>query len=275
VKFGLDLPTSGAYADAKALAGLAVDAEAAGWDGVFLQDTFSGDAPVCDPWIAMALVAASTSRIRLGVLMTAFPRRRPWQIARHATTLDHLSGGRLIVGAALGYAEQDFTPFGEPWDLMNRARMLDEGLDVVTGVWSGQPYTFEGSHYTLRDALLGPPPLQQPRIPIWVAAGWPNRGPLHRGAKWDGVYLMTVHQRSGEYLRPDDVRDATRALSSLREPGRPAAEVAFNPPPGAGEAAVRGYAAAGATWWIELDHADAGPSRHRERIRRGPPDRDR
>jgi hypothetical protein len=96
---------------------------------------------------------------------------------------------------------------------------------------------------------------------------------MRRGAQWDGVYLMTVHQRSGEYLRPDDVGDATQALSSLREPGRPPAEVALNPPPDADEAAVREYAEAGATWRIELDHADAGPSRHREHIRRGLPAR--
>jgi alkanesulfonate monooxygenase SsuD/methylene tetrahydromethanopterin reductase-like flavin-dependent oxidoreductase (luciferase family) len=161
VRFGLDLPTSGAYADPRLLAALANDAEAAGWDGVFLQDTFSGHAPVCDPWIALALLAASTSRIPLCVLMTAFPRRRPWQVARQATTIDHLSGARLIVGAALGYAEQDFTPFGDPWDLGTRARTLDEALAVVTGLWWGRPYTFEGTHYRLRDALLRPRPMQQ------------------------------------------------------------------------------------------------------------------
>jgi alkanesulfonate monooxygenase SsuD/methylene tetrahydromethanopterin reductase-like flavin-dependent oxidoreductase (luciferase family) len=271
MRFGLDLPVSGAYADPQLLAALAGDAEAAGWEGVFLQDTFSTDVPACDPWAALTLVANSTSRIRIGVFLTALPRRRPWQVARQATTIDHLSGGRLIFGSAVGYAERDFAPFGESWDLSRRARMLDEGLTVITGLWSGEPYTFRGEHYDLRAALLRPQPVQQPRIPVWVAAGWPNAAPLRRAARWDGVYLMTVHQRTHNYLSCEDVAHAVHRLEQERAPGRAACDLAFNPPPEAGARDVTRYEQAGATWWIELDNADAGPSAHRRRIRRGPP----
>lgn len=271
MKFGLDVPVAGEYADPQLLGDLAADAEAAGWDGVFLQDTLSLDVPACDPWTALAVVAARTSSISLGVFMTAVTRRRPWLLARQATTIDHLSSGRLIMGAALGYAEQDFAPFGETWDPRARAVMVDEALTVMTGLWSGEPYSFHGEHYHLDRALLRPGPLQHPRIPIWLAAGWPHRSPLQRAACWDGVYLMTVHQRTNEYLSPDDVAAAVRCLSECRDPQRPAPNIGFNPPADASTTQVSAYAEAGATWWIELDNTDTGPAGYRDRIRRGPP----
>jgi alkanesulfonate monooxygenase SsuD/methylene tetrahydromethanopterin reductase-like flavin-dependent oxidoreductase (luciferase family) len=151
MKFGLDIPTAGVYADPRKLADLAAEAEDAGWDGFFLwdivfaEDTFN--TPVLDPWIALSAIAMRTQRIRIGAMLTPLPRRRPWQVARETASLDLLSNGRLVFGAGLGYQARDFTPFGEDFDLKKRAEQLDEGLEILTGLWSGKPFSFHGKHY--------------------------------------------------------------------------------------------------------------------------------
>lgn len=275
MRFGLDIPVSGDYSDPRLLADLARDAETAGWDGVFLQDVFSGPDPAVDPWIALAAVALATERVRIGCFLTPLARRRPWQVARQAVTVDHLSRGRLVFGAALGYSAQDFVAFGEEWDPLVRAGKLDEALEIVTGLWNAEPFSYNGSHYRLDGALLRPAPWQTPRIPVWVAAGWPRRKPLRRAARWDGVYLMTVHQDTGELLTPDDVAGAARFLAEASPDGTDPIDVAINAEPvgdaGADAARIQAFAGAGATWWIELADDDHGPGGYRERIRRGPP----
>jgi alkanesulfonate monooxygenase SsuD/methylene tetrahydromethanopterin reductase-like flavin-dependent oxidoreductase (luciferase family) len=258
MRFGLDVPVDGRYADPRMLASMAAEAEAAGWDGFFLQDVLVSDDPVADPWLSLAAVALATTRVRIGILLTPLSRRRPWQVARQAATLDHLSGGRLVLGAGLGYSPTDFTPFGEEWDARSRAERLDEALAIIDGLWRGAPFSFAGRHFSVRDATLRPPPVQRPRIPVWVAAGWPRRRPLARASRWDGAYLMTVHQETDEMLRPEDVA-AVRAATTTRE-------IALNPAPGV---APKEYADAGATWWLELA-PEGGPAAYRDRIRAGP-----
>ena len=115
MRYGLDVPVDGPYSDPRLLADLAAEAEAAGWDGFFLQDVLASDDPVAEPWVSLTAVALRTSRMRIGILLTPLARRRPWQVARQAATIDHLSGGRLVLGAGLGYSEMDFTPFDEEW----------------------------------------------------------------------------------------------------------------------------------------------------------------
>jgi alkanesulfonate monooxygenase SsuD/methylene tetrahydromethanopterin reductase-like flavin-dependent oxidoreductase (luciferase family) len=170
MKYGLDIPTAGEYADPHTLADLAAEAEEAGWDGFFLWDVLFAqghmDTPVVDPWIALAAIATRTQRIRIGAFMTPLPRRRPWQVARQTVTLDHLSNGRLIFGAALGYQALDFTVFGEEFDLKHRAEKLDEGLAVLQGLWSGEVFRFQGTYYQVENARFLPKPLQTPRIPV-------------------------------------------------------------------------------------------------------------
>lgn len=123
----LIFPFNGAYTNLHALAKLAAEAEDAGWDGFFLQDVLFAPEPLADPWIALTAVALRTQHMRIGVLLTPLPRRRPWQVARTAVTLDHVSNGRLIFGAGLGFQAPDFTPFGEEYDPKIRAEKLDEG----------------------------------------------------------------------------------------------------------------------------------------------------
>jgi alkanesulfonate monooxygenase SsuD/methylene tetrahydromethanopterin reductase-like flavin-dependent oxidoreductase (luciferase family) len=273
MRFGLDVPVDGPYADPRLLARMGGEAERGGWDGFFVQDVLSMPDPIADPWVALTAVVLATERMAVGSMLTPLPRRRPWEVARQTVTLDRLSGGRLIFAAGLGYAEHDFTPFGDDWDAKVRAAQLDEALDVIAGLWSAEPFSYAGDHYRLDQALLRPGPGQTPRIPVWLAAGWPRRRPLRRAARWDGVYLMTVQQDTEEWLGPDDVAGAARFLRQQRGDGS-TGEIAINAQRGEDPAITRdrvqSFAGAGATWWLELA-PDGGPDAYLDRIRRGPP----
>ncbi len=198
MKYGLDVSIAGSYANPRVLADLAAEAEEAGWDGFFVWDAlFFGnqlDIPMADPWVALAAIAVKTRRLRLGAMVTPLARHRPWQVARAAVSLDHLSAGRLIVGVGLGYQALDFEAFGEEADPMIRAEKLDEGLQIMNGLWTGEPFSFQGKHYQVNHVQFLPKPTQTPRIPIWVAGYWPNKRPFRRAARWDGVYPGRVNE---------------------------------------------------------------------------------
>ena len=166
--FGIHLPIFGPYGDALRLADLAAEAEEAGWDGFFLWDAVANALPLVDPWVALTAIALNTKRIRLGPLVTPLSRRRPWKVARETVSLDHLSHGRLILGAGSGGDPEEFDDLGEARDPKIRAAMLEEGLEVLINLWSGKTFTFEGSYYHIQTAQFLPRPLQSPRIPIWV-----------------------------------------------------------------------------------------------------------
>ena len=177
-----------------------VAAEDNGWDAFFIWDHLlyrDQRWPVADPTVVIAAVAARTSRIRFGVLMNQLARRRVGKVARESVTLDRLSGGRLILGAGLGSVPEEFTAFGEPGDLRERAARLDESLEVLTELWRGEPVTFHSEHVTVTvtGVTMLPSPLQQPRIPIWCGGRWPNKAPFRRAARWDGV--MPTHTGYG------------------------------------------------------------------------------
>src|SRR5262249_15676842 len=153
-----------------------------GWDGFFLYDQIASEGPkrLIDPLVALTAIALNTERIRFGPLVTPLARRRPWKVAREAATLAHLSHGRVVLGVGLGADRHEFDDLGETEDPKTRAAMLDESLDVLTGLWSGAPFSYSGQHYRLREALFLPPPVQTPRIPIWVGGIWPTRAPFRR-----------------------------------------------------------------------------------------------
>jgi len=281
VDFGIDLPAYGEFADPRLLASLAREAEDAGWDGFFLYDQVAPERPLplVDPWIALTAVALATTRIRLGTLVTPLPRRRPWKLARETVSLDRLSGGRLILGVGVGVSPEEFDDLGEQVDLRTRAAMLDEALLVLTGLWSGVPFSHQGTHYTVRAAQFLPPPLQSPRIPIWVGGTWPLRGPIRRAARWDGVF---PHYRDAAG-QPAPMPPAAlgEMLSFIRaerhgEDDRPFAVVLRGASPGGDRAAatatVEPYHQAGLTWWLEGVDGGRDLAAVRARIRRGPPD---
>ncbi len=269
MKYGLYLPNFGAFGDARALAELAEAAERAGWDGFFVWDHIArpGGPPVVDPWIALSAIAVATERVRIGALVTPLARRRPQKVARETVSLDRLSNGRLVFGAGLGSAggaQSEWAAFGEEQDLQRRAELLDEGLAVLDGLWSGASFSFAGKHFRVADARFQPRPLQQPRIPVWIAAYWPNRRPLARAARWDGLFCLF---RDG---RPRDLEQLAEAVECVkaRRDGAEPFEVVYCADPAT---APEPYARAGATWWLaRIDPTDP-LERARSLIAAGPP----
>jgi alkanesulfonate monooxygenase SsuD/methylene tetrahydromethanopterin reductase-like flavin-dependent oxidoreductase (luciferase family) len=239
---------------------LGVEAERAGFDGFFLWDHIvfsdSGDGPpIADPWMALAVVATRTTRIKLGTMITPVPRRRPWQLARQTTTLDVLSGGRLILGVGIGSpAYGDFGIFHEPTGARERADLLDEGLDVLAGLWTGERFSYEGQHFTVDPVRFTPPPLQQPRIPVWVGGVLPAVRPVDRAARWDGMVPIRFADGSLARVSAADIEEVGARITATRGSADGVdlvvwAEVAADP--SAVPQIARPYQEAGATWWIE------------------------
>jgi alkanesulfonate monooxygenase SsuD/methylene tetrahydromethanopterin reductase-like flavin-dependent oxidoreductase (luciferase family) len=276
MRFGVHLPNFGPVGDPTTLANLAAEAEMAGWDGFFVWDHILGDPhwrePMVDPWIALAAAASVTREIRLGALVTAVPRRRPWHLARETTTLDHLSGGRLIVGVGLGFpAEAEFEQFGEDGDVHRRARLLDEGLAILSGLWSGEPFAFDGDEYHIRETVFVPPPVQRPRPPVWVAAHWPTHAPLRRAARWDGVF---PEHAGGRRLSPAELAELLQYVRAYRERTDPFDAVIAGRSEDLADTELAAYAAAGATWWLEGIMPKTPLIEVQRRLSAGPPSLD-
>jgi hypothetical protein len=233
----------GPLGDPAALVDLAVRAERAGWDGVFLWDHLvSSSMPIVDTWTTLGAIAAATERIQLGPMVTPVPRRRPWVVARQASTVSRLSHGRLVLGAGLGVDETgDLSRFGEQLDVGERAAMLDEGLDIMRSLWSGAEVQHHGRHH---DVEVEASPAEPHPIPIWIASSTAAPGVLRRAVRADGIF----HNPGGQ-LTPEDIASLLVALhdaglpgSRLREPGVPAPGVGPGAGPGARDAHLPGAA---------------------------------
>jgi len=279
MKYGIIIDASAA----QAIVELAVEAEAALWDGVFISDALAIETktvpafPWFDPWVVLAAIAMRTERVRLGTFITAVPRRRPWKLARETATLDHLSHGRLILAVGLGAAADDggFYKVGEAMELKVRAERLDEGLAIIDGLWSGKPFSYSGQHFRVEEMTMLPPPVQSPRIPVWVVGVWPKEKSMRRALRWDGVIPQTYTPK------PDDIR-AIRKLAEEQHPLKTSFDIVVGGTSSGGKRKrtvdkVRPLAEAGATWWIEHTWADPRDpeekqmSKIRARIKQGPP----
>ena len=199
VKRGIFVAPFDELVEPRLMAELAQLAEARGWDGFFVWDHIRYRAPVravADPWVTLAAIAYATNELRLGPMVTPLARRRIHKVARETATLDRLSGGRLTLGVGLGSDRSDeLGPFGDETDPRERARLLDRGLERLAEFWGGE---FE------------PAPLQRPRIPVWVASRWPNRRPVRRAAKWDGLFPV-------ELPGPDELAVLAAEVHALRK----------------------------------------------------------
>ena len=164
MQYALTIPPFGDFADPHVLIYAARRAEAAGWDGFFIWDHVFFDPsfhPNLDPWVGLAAVANATTRMRIGTLITPVARRLPWKLARETVTLDRLSNGRLTLGVGLGDRVQwDFGFFHEETDAKVRAKRLDEGLDILNGLWSGVPFSYHGERYQIDRMTFQPTPIQ-------------------------------------------------------------------------------------------------------------------
>ncbi|MGB3634271.1 MAG: LLM class flavin-dependent oxidoreductase [Rubrobacteraceae bacterium] len=256
--------------DPRTVADLAREAEATSWDGVFYWDGISlGEMETYDPWVVMAAMAMTTERVRLGAVITPPARRRPWKLARETMTLDHLSGGRLVLPVGLGAADDGgFSKVGEPTDKKIRAALLDESLEILTGLWSGEPFNHEGEHYRIEEMTFLPPTMQRPRVPIWPVVAWPSKKSMNRALRHDGLLAYTTR---GE-VTPDDIRAMKAYTEENRPPDTSFDIVVEGETPGedleVAASIVRPFAEAGATWWIESPWSLPNL---RARIRQGPP----
>lgn len=282
MRYGINLPNGGLTGNPHAAAELAALAEVSGWDGVFLEDyiVWQGhqEVPTYDPWILLAAMAVQTTRVRLGITVTPLSRRRPWKVARESVTLDHLSNGRMILGAGLGDTRLDIslTHFGEVIDVKQRSEMLDEALEIMAKAWSGQPFSYSGKHYQIKEVALLPKPVQMPRIPIWIGGGFPLQGATQRALRWDGS-CMYLDTRGGPWRdwAPDDVRTLRTMAQRQRGPVAPFDIVLGGRQRGANweqeRALINSLAQAGATWWIEYLPPELGAlDVIRKAIARGP-----
>jgi alkanesulfonate monooxygenase SsuD/methylene tetrahydromethanopterin reductase-like flavin-dependent oxidoreductase (luciferase family) len=257
VKFAIGVPTVREYADARLLLDLAVSAERSSWDGFFVWDHLlyrPGD-PVVDPWTVVSAIASVTDRIRVGVMVTALARRRPWRVAREVATLDILSGGRVVFGVGLGSLPDEWSRFGEDPDARIRAEKLDEGLQIIDGLWSGGSLNHAGAHYSVDEVVFLPQPVQQPRVPIWIAGRWPNRRPFRRAARWDGVFATHKDVGHNDNMAPEQLRELVDYTRQHRGESTAPFDVIVegHTPDGSGrtDELLASYAGVGLTWWVE------------------------
>jgi alkanesulfonate monooxygenase SsuD/methylene tetrahydromethanopterin reductase-like flavin-dependent oxidoreductase (luciferase family) len=281
VFYGVHVQNSGEYGDPWVLAGMAEDAERAGWDGFFIWDhlvyAVGRTAPVTDPVVALSAIAVRTERIRFGPMVSPLARRRPWKLARETVSLDVLSQGRIVLGVGLGDpADVEFSGFGEESDPKVRAARLDESLDILSGLWTGKPFSYRGAQYGIQETTFLPPPVQSPRIPVWVAGEWPNRAPFRRAARWDGVFPSKRGVALDEMMTPGDLCEIVTFIRQERTADDPFVVALGGYTPATDRqravAIVEPYIDAGLTWWLEgLNSLRGSLDDARERIRRGPP----
>jgi alkanesulfonate monooxygenase SsuD/methylene tetrahydromethanopterin reductase-like flavin-dependent oxidoreductase (luciferase family) len=218
LKHAVCLANFGTYADPHATVSVARAARAAGWDGLFVWDhlAFVWNGPSADPWVTLAAVAASVEGLTLGTAITPLPRRRPQVVAEQAATLERLYGGSVVLGVGLGGNRAEFERFGEDFDEHRRARLLDDGLELVRELWDG---------------------------PIWV--GGNSRAARARASRFDGWIPNSADPRK-ETMPAAELAEKVATLDRRRD-------VAYtgNSEPGS---SVRTYAEAGATWWFENFH---------------------
>ena len=270
MRFGIVLPGGTAAEQLEQ----AVMAEEKGWDGVFVWEAAYG----VDAWSLLGAMAARTSRVRLGTMLTPLPWRRPWKLASQVVTLDQLSGGRAILAVGLGAVTTDLPSTGEVTDLKGRARLLDEGIDLVRHLFEGGT-SFRGEHYSyesVRDDLAEVARPVQDRIPIWVVGAWPRPRSMARVLRCDGIIAQF-----GDDLELPRAEDFAAVRAWLTENGAgPDFDLVADGETDGGDPAAPGrvaaFAEAGCTWWLETmwempHHSAERMSQVRERLAAGPP----
>jgi alkanesulfonate monooxygenase SsuD/methylene tetrahydromethanopterin reductase-like flavin-dependent oxidoreductase (luciferase family) len=256
MKFGIYAPNFGnTFGNPKLITELAIEAEKSGWDGFFLWDHIvyqeEGYPNIVDPFIALTSVAEYTQNIHIGTTVTPLPRRRPWKLARETATLDIISEGRLILGIGLG-GPSELSIMNEETNLSKMAKMTNEHLEILNGLWSGEDFNYSGKYYTIDKVKFLPRPIQKPRIKMWGAGTWPKKGPFKRAAKLDGVVPLSQDYRNP--LTPDDYRNMIEYMRKhgLRSP-YDIVEISFDATKSNDKRkAILEFQDAGVNWWLEL-----------------------
>jgi alkanesulfonate monooxygenase SsuD/methylene tetrahydromethanopterin reductase-like flavin-dependent oxidoreductase (luciferase family) len=262
MRYSISIPNFGEFAAPRVFAEVARRVEEAGWDALLVWDHVVEQKElrreIADPWILLTAAALATSRIRLGTAITPVARRRPAKLAREVTTLDRLTGGRMVLGAGLGApVDDEYATFGDTTDPRVLAERLDEGLHALDLLWSGEPVTYRGNQVTVDDVVFQPTPVQRPRVPVWVGGFWPNKAPMRRAARWDGAIPVTAGMATAS---PPDVREVRELVGFLRDcraengyADKPFDIVVGGASPAgqAGRDLVGPLADLGITWWDE------------------------
>jgi alkanesulfonate monooxygenase SsuD/methylene tetrahydromethanopterin reductase-like flavin-dependent oxidoreductase (luciferase family) len=280
MRYGFVVPS----ASPRQFAELAAFGEQHGWDGVFTWEAvWHGQA-----WVTLGAAAMVTERVKLGTLLTPAPRWRPWDLASAVLTVDQLSNGRAVMSVGLGAPNENWTAFEPDEGRRIRAEKLDECLAVYDGLMHGQPFAYEGKHFSAKPTtdLVPDPPVQRPRPPVWVVGaklvGKDRQPSLERAARWDGLLPSVIDGERFKMRNPEEFADIVAEVMDLRAQAGRAAEpydviiegdtsrefVQLDPPdPVAWEAA-------GATWWVESWWTRAEREdlpEIRRRIEAGPP----
>ncbi len=273
LKYGITLP----YGPARETAELACAAEQAGWDGVFV-----GDAVWChDPLIQLSAAAMVTNRIRLGTMVLAMPLRSPRQTASESMALDHLSGGRLILGLATGATWMGWQGFpDENADVHVRVEKLDEAIDILTRMQRSEQFDYEGKRYHIKLTALDrqyypPPTVQQPRVPMWIPGVWPRMRSMRRVLKCDGLLPQKMSAEGKfEEVTPADLAAMKAFIDANRTEQTPFDYVVEGKTGGLSaleqQEKLRPWVEAGSTWWVE-SMWNASVDEQRARIEAGPP----
>jgi alkanesulfonate monooxygenase SsuD/methylene tetrahydromethanopterin reductase-like flavin-dependent oxidoreductase (luciferase family) len=273
MKFGLTVP----YGDVRPFHRFAAEAEAAGWDGIFA----GGAIWYVDPIVLLTSAAMVTRRIRLGTLILPAPLLKPWKIAGEYAALDNLSEGRVTLGLGAGAVWMGWQCFpDESTDKIARAEMLDETIDILTGLFAGKQFDYDGKHFHLKLTRMEgehfpPRPVQKPRIPLWCVGVWPRKKSMLRALRCDGLIPQHINaQGQFDEMRPADLREMKEFIAANRPSADPfdiivegkAAEMSQ----GEVQEKVGSWTEAGATWWME-GLWGLTPEQALERIRSGPP----
>ena len=286
MRYSVNVPNFGEFAAPEVFAEVAHRAEEAGWDALLVWDHVVEQKNLrrefADPWILLTAAALATHRIRLGTAITPVARRRPSKLAREVATLDRLTGGRMVLGAGLGApVEDEYESFGDTTDTRVLAERLDEGLEALDLLWSGEPVTYRGNQLAIDDVVFLPTPIQRPRVPIWVGGVWPNKAPMRRAARWDGA--IPAMAGGIEAARPPEVREVRdlvlflrgcRAENGLADKPFDIVVGGMSPAGTAGRDLVGPLADLGITWWDERMPWGDDLERARpilRRIEQGPP----
>ena len=282
MRFGFVVP----YATAREFAEMAALGERCGWDAIFTWEAVWGE----QAWVTLGAAAMVTERIRLGTLLTPASRWRPWDLASAVGTVDRLSGGRAVMSVGLGALHEGWTAFEADEGRRARAEKLDECLAVYDGLMRGQPFSYDGKHYTVRptDHLVPGPPAQRPHPPVWVVgtrvADRAAQPSLERAARWDGLLPGVIDNGNHRDLAgPEELAAVVAEVHALRAAAGRADSpydviiegdstrefVQLDPPEPAA------WAAAGATWWVEswwtIKPGADGLAEVRRRVEAGPP----
>jgi alkanesulfonate monooxygenase SsuD/methylene tetrahydromethanopterin reductase-like flavin-dependent oxidoreductase (luciferase family) len=262
MRFGFVIP----WADAEQVGELAATAEESGWDGIFVWEPVWG----ADAWISLGLAAMRTGRIRLGTMLTPPSRRKPWELAGQVATVDRLSDGRVTLSVGLGAVDSGFEAFGEECDRRTRAELMDECLDIVCGLWAGQPFRYDGKHYSIAPTefpTIGHT-VQQPRVPIWCVGALGSQRSMARALRWDGLIPQVLDDGGARQATLEEMI-AARSQFPTDRPYDIVIEGSST------EHSPAAWADAGATWWIESQWdavGQAGPALATfDRLREGPP----